>query len=382
MNKLRIMVSTTFGVEAIVKKELRKLNYNVERVKNGRIEFEGTAEDLARVNLHLRAAERVYLKLAEFTARDFDELYDQVNELEWQDLIPYKGKFPVTGKSSKSQLHNVPACQSIIKKSIVDKLQSKYGEGRLPETGETYPVNFMINKDRVIIALDASGTGLHKRGYRQEAGPAPIKETIAAAMIYLSKWNRDRILIDPFCGSGTILIEAALMARKIAPGLNRDFVSEDWAFLPENLYDEMRTEARDKIWTDAEPRMLAGYDQDQRSVKQAIYNSRRAGVEEMIHFQQQELADFSTNRKYGYIISNPPYGERMAEDEVRELYELMGNKFLPLDTWSFYILTAHSDFEKYFGKEASKRRKLYNGGLECQFYQYYGPWPPSDGSDY
>lgn len=381
MSKLKIMVSTSFGVEAIVKKELRKLNYEVERVKNGRIEFSGEAADLARVNLELRAAERVYLKLGEFSATDFDTLYDEVNKIAWADYIPYQGEFPVTGKSSKSELHNVPACQSIIKKAVVDKLQAKHGAGRLPESGSKYPITFMINKDRVIIALDSSGTGLHRRGYRQEAGKAPIKETIAAAMVYLSKWNRDRILVDPFCGSGTILIEAALMAKKIAPGINRDFVSENWSFLPENLYAEARAESREREWDSAEPRLLAGYDQDKNAVKQAIYNSRRAGVEDLIHFQQQEIADFSTNRQYGYIITNPPYGERMAEDKVVELYKMMGEKFLPLSTWSFYILSAHPEFEQHFGKKASKRRKLYNGGLECQFYQYYGPWPPSDRSD-
>jgi len=383
LQEYKIMITTTFGVESVVKHELRKLNYEIDRVENGKIEITGSAEDLARCNLRLRAAERVYLKLGEFTARDFDALYENTRSLPWADIIPYRGEFPVRGKSTRSELHSVPACQSIIKKAVVDSLQQKHGQGRLPEDGSLYPIFFSILDDRVTVALDSSGTGLHKRGYRQKGGEAPLQETTAAAMVLLSRWDRDRILLDPFCGSGTILIEAALLARKRAPGLERSFTGEKWFFLPPGTWQKAREKAREASWSDAEVRLIAGYDRDGRVLKSARENASRAGVDDIIHFQEQPFREFTTSRKYGYLITNPPYGERLNSQDVRELYQEMGEKFRELDSWSYYILTADREFEKHFGRRASKRRKLYNGGIECQFYQYYGPWPPAgeDGSN-
>jgi len=381
LSEHRIIISTTFGVEGVVKHELRKLNYEVDRVKNGRIEITGEGRDLARLNLQLRSAERVYLKLADFPARDFDELYDEISKIDWPEILPWNAEIPVSGKSVKSGLHSVPACQSIIKRAIVDSMQDRYGEGRLPESGDLYPVHFSIFKDKATISLDSSGRGLHKRGYRQESGEAPLQETIAAAMINLSRWDRDRILIDPLCGAGTIPIEAAMMARDIPPGIDRDFPAENWEFLQEGCWKQAREEAEERMKPDRDVRLLAGYDKDGDVIEKAIYNSRRAGVEDIIHFQKRSISDFSTSRKYGYIITNPPYGERMKEEEIESIYSMMGEKFRPLETWSYYILTAYDNFERAFGEEASKRRKLYNGGIECQFYQYYGPWPPADGDE-
>ena len=381
MSEYTILISTTFGVESVVKHELRKMNYDIKKVKNGRIEIEGNGEDLAYCNLKLRSAERVFLKLAEFPARDFDELYDNVSEINWPEILPWQAEIPVSGKSVKSALHSVPACQSIIKKAIVDSMQEYHGEKRLPETGNNYPVFFSLYKDNAIIALDSSGEGLHKRGYRQETGDAPLQETIAAAMINLSRWDRDRILLDPLCGSGTIIIEAALMARNIPPGLKRSFTGEKWDFLEKKCWKKAREKAKNKIKNNREARLLAGYDKNNDVIEKARYNARRAGVEDLVHFQQRNISQFSTGRKYGYIITNPPYGERLKQEKVEKLYSLMGDKFIPLDTWSYYILTSYANFEKAFGMKASKRRKLYNGGIECQYYQYYGPWPPANGGD-
>ncbi len=381
MQNHSIIISTTFGVESVVKRELRRLNYDIIGVKNGRIEIEGTGKDLALCNLLLRSAERVYLKLTEFQARDFDELYDKTKEFPWPDVLPWEAEIPVRGKSVKSQLHSVPSCQSIIKKAIVDSMQKRHGQRRLPESGSKYPVYFSLLKDKVTLSLDSSGEGLHKRGYRQEAGKAPLQETIAAAMIYLSRWDKDRILIDPLCGSGTIPIEAAMMAQRIPPGRGRSFAGENWELWKENCWQKARSETEERIEDEVEPRLIAGYDQSSTQIKKAIHNSRRAGVEDIIHFQQRSLQEFTTNRKYGYIISNPPYGERMKESRIKELYRLMGEKFSSLDTWSYYILTSYDNFERVFGEEASKRRKLFNGGLECQYYQYYGPWPPAGNKD-
>jgi len=378
LSNYNIIITTTFGVEAVAKHELRKLNYDIKNVENGKIEIQGTAEDLALCNLKLRTAERVYLKLKEFTATDFDELYDKVSEIAWGDIIPYRGQFPVRGKSTRSQLHSVPACQSIIKKAVVDSLQNKYGAGRLPEDGSNYPIFFSFIDDKITLSLDSSGDGLHKRGYRLDSGKAPLQETTAAAMVLLSRWDRDRILVDPFCGSGTILIEAALLAQKRAPGLQRSFAGENWFFLDPRAWGKARTKAEESSWEEAEPRLIAGYDIDERVISMARRNAERAGVDDLIHFQQQPFAEFSTSRKYGYIITNPPYGERLKNSELEELYSKMGAEFNSLSTWSYYILSADKDFEDKFGNKASKRRKLYNGGLECQFYQYFGPWPPTD----
>lgn len=377
MQLVELIATTTFGLESVVKDELKKLGFEINSVENGQISFKADFFGLAKTNLWLRSAERVFLKMGEFYARDFDELYENTRGLPWENWLPVNASFPVKGKSVQSSLHSVPACQSIVKKAIVDRLKNKYKKEWFEEDGPLYPIHFALYKDKVTLAINTSGEGLHKRGYRELATEAPLQETLAAAMLYLSRWNPDRILIDPFCGSGTIAIEAALMGRNIAPGLMRTFVAEDWPQLGKKIWQDARVEAKAQEKQDLLFRLLMGSDIDNNAINIARYHARKAGVEDLIHFQTAAFGDFQSSRKYGYIITNPPYGERLSDKkEVESLYRLMGKKLLPLDTWSFYILTSHPDFERLFGKRASKRRKLYNGGIECQFYQYYGPWPP------
>ncbi|MFW5995735.1 MAG: THUMP domain-containing class I SAM-dependent RNA methyltransferase [Halanaerobiaceae bacterium] len=377
MQKLDLIATSTFGLEAIIKEEIQELGCEIQEVKNGKITFSGDLFDLCRANIWLRCAERVLLKIGSFQARTFDELYEKTRDLPWPNWLPKNAEFPVSGNSVKSKLHNVPSCQSIVKKAVVDSMQEKYGIDRFPENGSLYPIQISLYKDQALLTLDTSGKGLHKRGYRELSSTAPLQETIAAGMIYLSKWNPDRIVIDPFCGSGTIPIEAALMGKNIAPGSKRSFVSEMWPVIPPRLWNKAREEARDKIDRSLKPRLIMGTDRNGEVLDKARYHAQKAGVDDIIHFQQLDFSEFETSRNYGYIITNPPYGERMEETKkVAALYHQMGKKLLPLETWSFYILTANTRFEKKFGKEASKRRKLYNGGIECQYYQYYGPWPP------
>ncbi|CCU79216.1 FIG001721: Predicted N6-adenine-specific DNA methylase [Halanaerobium saccharolyticum subsp. saccharolyticum DSM 6643] len=379
MDKIELMATSTFGMEALVKKEINDLGYEITEVKNGRITFIGDLQAIARANLWLRTAERVLVKIGDFEARDFDQLYDGVKDLNWSQWLPENAEFPVSAKSISSKLNSVPTCQSVTKKAIVDSMKEDYGTDWFDEDGPLYPIELALYKDRAILTIDSSGTGLHKRGYRELSVTAPIQETIAAGMVYLSRWDQDRILIDPFCGSGTILIEAAMMAKNQAPGLKRKFNSEKWPIFDDFEWPRARVEAKKAKKINVEPRLIMGYDYDPEVISIARYHAQQAGVDDIIHFQEQEFKDFSTNRKYGYIITNPPYGERMGEkEEVEELYKLMGEKFLELETWSYYIITSHSKFEKIFGKEASKRRKLYNGGVETQYYQYYGPWPPKN----
>ncbi len=377
MLDLQLMATTTFGVETVVKEEIKNLGYDIKEVKNGKIIFTGDKLAICRANLWLRSAERVLLKIGEFPATDFDQLYEKTKELPWSDWLPENAEFPVNGKSVKSKLHHVPSCQSIAKKAIVDNMHKKYGKKWFKEDGALYKIEVALFKDKATLTIDTSGSGLHKRGYRDLNTTAPLQETIAAAMIDLSRWHEDRILIDPFCGSGTIPIEAALMARNIAPGRKRNFAAEDWPNIPGKLWEKAREEAEDKINSrELEPRLIMGTDFDKEVIKIAQHHARRAEVEDIIHFQQKDFSKFSTARKYGYIITNPPYGERMDTENIEKLYKEMGKKLLPLSTWSFYILTSHSDFASLFGKNASKKRKLYNGGIRCNYYQYYGPWPP------
>jgi len=373
-----IIASTTFGMEYVVKKEAQKLGFSNIEVSNGQVRFEGEFKDIAKANIYLRSAERVYLLVGEFDATDFDMLYEKTKELNWSDLMPKNAEFPVSGNSVKSELHSVPTCQSIIKKAVVDNMKESYHKDWFKEDGPKYKIKFTIYKDKVLLMLDTSGEGLHKRGYRDLSTTAPLQETIAAGMINLSRWNKDRILIDPFCGSGTIPIEAAMIAKNQAPGLYRNFAAERWPIFPVTAWNEVKRKARSEI-EDIEPRLIIGNDIDNNVVGIARHHAEKAGVSDIIHFQQKDFYNFSSSRKYGYVISNPPYGERSGEkEEVEKLYKIMGEKFSELNTWSFYILTTHQKFENIYGKEASKRRKLYNGGLECQFYQYYGPWPSSD----
>ncbi|MGM0409594.1 MAG: THUMP domain-containing class I SAM-dependent RNA methyltransferase [Bacillota bacterium] len=377
--KFDIIASTTFGMEYVVKKEAQKLGFDNIELSNGRVQFKGSFKDIARANINLRSAERVYLLVGEFKATDFDILYEQTKKLNWAELMPKNAQFPVSGNSVNSTLHSVPTCQSIIKKAVVDNMKDSYHKDWFKEDGPEYKIKFTIYKDKVSLMIDTSGSGLHKRGYRDLSTDAPLQETIAAGMIYLSRWNKDRVLIDPFCGSGTIPIEAAMIAKNQAPGLYRDFAAERWPIFPINAWNEAKREARAKVKNDVEPRLIMGTDIDENVIGIARHHAEKANVSDLIHFQQKKFSDFSTSRKYGYIITNPPYGERLNnKDEVEKLYKMMGEKFKNLDTWSFYILTTHDDFEKLYGKEASKRRKLYNGGLECQYFQYYGPWPSSE----
>ncbi len=379
MDNLEIIATSTFGMEAVVKKEINNLGYEITEVKNGRITFQGDLKAVAEANLWLRTAERVLIKMGEFDAEDFDKLYDGVKEIDWPKWLPDSAEFPVSGKSIDSKLSSVPACQSVVKKAVVDRMKQEYGDKWFAENGPLFPIEVALYKDKALLTIDSSGTGLHKRGYRSLSVTAPIQETIAAGMIYLSRWDKDRILIDPFCGSGTILIEAAMMAKNQAPGLKRSFISEKWPIFDDMTWARARVEAKKAKDINAEPRLIMGYDRDPEAVNISRYHAKEAGVDDIIHFQQQDFDEFSTNRKYGYIITNPPYGNRMSElEEVEELYRKMGEKFLDLDTWSYYIITSHSNFEELFGKEASKRRKLYNGGVETQYYQYYGPWPPKN----
>ena len=377
MLELKLIATTTFGLESIVNTQVTKLGYEVERVENGQVVFRGDLAAIPRTNLWLRSAERVLILVGEFTATDFDQLYEKTKELPWEEWLPENAEFPVAGKSVKSILSSVPACQSIVKKAIVDKMKEKYRRQRFPEDGPRYQLQIALLQDRATLTIDTSGQGLHKRGYRQLATEAPLQETLAAAMIQLSRWEQDRILIDPFCGSGTIPIEAALLAKNIAPGLRRSFAAEKWPNLPLSLWKKAREEARELVQTELKPRLIMGTDLDSKTIGIARYHSRQAGVDDLIHWQEQSFNDFSNSRKYGNIISNPPYGERLKEGgDIAALYRLMGEKLRQLDTWSFYILTSHRQFENLFGKKASKRRKLYNGGIECQYYQYFGPRPP------
>ena len=377
LDNILITATSTFGMEALVKKEINELGYEITEVKNGRITFKGDLKAAVEANLWLRTAERVLIKMGEFKAENFDQLYEGVKNLNWSDWLPINAEFPVSGKSIDSKLDSVPACQSVTKKAVVDSMKEKYNISWFEEDGAEFPIEVALYKDKAVLTIDTSGTGLHKRGYRKASVAAPLQETISAGMIYLSRWDKDRILIDPFAGSGTIPIEAAMMAKNIAPGLNRDFAAEKWPIFQNGIWETVRKEAEEKINHSADVRLIMGYDNDPDSVSAARYNAKNAGVSDLIHFQEKDFKDFSTGRQYGYIICNPPYGERLSErEEVEELYRQMGEKLLSLETWSYYILSSHSNFEEIFGKNASKRRKLYNGGIECQYYQYYGPWPP------
>ena len=373
---MELLATAKFGLEAVVARELRALGFEQQRVADGRVIYEADWRGACRSNLWLRSADRVMWKVAEFEATDFGILFDQTKALPWAEMLPPKAQFPVRGRSSWSQLHHVPSCQSIVKKAIVESLKSRQGADWIEETGPEYAVEISIVHDKAILAIDTSGAGLHKRGYRPVAGLSPLKETMAAGMIQLSFWNRERPLIDPFCGAGTLPIEAAMIGRNMAPGLHRKFASESWPQISALDWEEARTEARDLAKGQLEFPIIAT-DQNALGLRQARQNAKAAGVEPDIHFQQQEFRDLSSSKKYGCVICNPPYGERSGElSEVEALYRDMARVFEPLETWSFYVLTSHQDFERLYGKKADKRRKLYNGKIPCTYYQYYGPRPP------
>lgn len=375
MSKIEFIASTLFGVEAITAREVKELGYKDVTVENGKVTFVGDEMALCRSNLWIRTAERIYVKIGEFTATTFEEFFEGTKALPWEDWIPEDGRFPVEGYSIKSKLFSVSDCQAIVKKAVVERLKKKYKKEWFEENGATYKIKFSLMKDKVTLMIDTSGDGLHKRGYRVISNEAPLRETLAAAMIMLSFWKPDRPLIDPFCGSGTIPIEAAMIGINLAPGLKRQFVSEKWWRISSKLWKEAREEAVGAIKKDITLN-IKGYDIDENAIKLSKDNARKAGVEKYITFENISLKDLKTDDKYGVIICNPPYGERMGElKEVEKLYKEMGKVFKKLDMWSFYILTSHEKFEKLFGREASKKRKLYNGMLKAYYYQYYGPKP-------
>lgn len=375
-NKFQLIATCLFGLEAVVSRELKMLGYEDQQVQDGRVVFSADLYAICKSNIWLRSAERILLKIGDFSAVTFDELFIGTESLPWQEYIPADGEFPVEVSSINSKLASVPDCQSIIKKAIVEKLKKKYKTEWFEESGSRHKIVALLLRDKVTLAFDTSGTGLHKRGYRELVGTAPLKETLAAAMIIISRWKWDRMLIDPMCGSGTIPIEAAMIGQNIAPGSNRKFIAEGWNFIPKEFWNHAREEALSLRQKDRVLRIQAS-DIDEESVSLARYHAKRAGVESDIHIQRLPVSEISSRYKYGFIITNPPYGERIGESqEVAALYKDMGRVFRGFDTWSYYILNANMDFEKLFGKKADKKRKLYNGGLLCNFYQYFGPVPP------
>lgn len=376
MSKIELIAPTLFGIESVAAKEIRSLGYEDIKVEDGKVTFIGDISAICKANMWIRSAERIYVKIGEFEASTFDELFEGVISLPWEEWIPENGQFPVDGYSLKSNLHSIPDCQSIIKKAVVERLKKKYKKEWFDENGPLYKIKFSLMKNKAVLMIDTSGEGLHKRGYRAMSNIAPLRETLASAMIMLSDWRYDRPLIDPFCGSGTIPIEAALIGANIAPGLNRKFTSEKWGQIPKKLWLDTRKEAHSLIKMDVELN-IRGYDIDESAVKLSINNAHKAGVNQYVKFANKPLKDLRTDDMYGILICNPPYGERMGETkEVEKLYREMGRIFTSLNTWSYYIITSHENFEKLFGKKATKRRKLYNGMIKTTYYQYFGPRPP------
>jgi len=370
-----LIATTTFGLEAIVKREANNLGFNGIKVQDGRVEFTGDERTIVESNIWFRCADRILIKVGEFNSLSFDELFEKTKALPWGDFIPLDGKFTVIGKSVKSQLFSVSDCQSIVKKAIVEKLKLKYKVDWFDETGADYKVQVGILKDFVTLTIDTSGTSLHKRGYRDNATKAPIKETLAAAMIDLSYYKKDKILLDPLCGSGTIPIEAALMAKNIAPGLYRGFACEKWDFIPENLWAEVRADAESKIDNETQLRIFAS-DLDDEAVEVARENAVKAGVSDCISFEVKDMKDIKLQGDYGVIICNPPYGERIGTlKEIEILYGNMKKVFFTNDTWSVYVITSYEEFEKIVGRRASVKRKLYNGKIKTDYYQFYGEKP-------
>lgn len=365
-----IIATSTFGIEKVVANELNELGYEDLTIENGKVTFQGDEMDIVTCNIWLRTADRILIKMGEFKAETFEELFQGTLAINWGDVIPINGFMHVIGKSVKSTLFSVPDCQSIVKKAVVQAMKRKYRRDTYPESGAEYKIEVAILKDTVTLTMDTSGPGLHKRGYREFAGEAPMKETLAAALVLLSEWDNTRILADPFCGSGTIAIEAAMIGRNIAPGLKRNFAAEQWEFIPQNLWEDARKHARRSI-NNSDFKILAS-DIDARVLKIARQNAVKAGVADNILLQRLDMKDFSSSKKYGFIITNPPYGERLGEvKDLEGLYRTMGTVFQKLDKWSYFVITSFEDFEKCFGKEADKNRKLYNGRIQCYYYQYF-----------
>ncbi len=376
----QLVATAAFGLEAVVVRELKNLGYEGRVARPGRIEFSGNEAAICRANLWLRSADRVMVQIAKFSAPDFDALFDTVAELPWEDWIVREAAIPVRGRSHKSQLTSVPAVQRTVKKAIVKRLLSKMGAVELPETGAAVPIEVALLDNEATISVDTSGDGLHRRGYRTLVGPAQLRETLAAALVQLSFWKRDVPLIDPFCGTGTIIIEAAMIGRNIAPGRNREFAAEHWPQFSHVAWKQARQEAADLVLPGFEERPI-GTDIDAESLSLARYHAEQAGVAEEVHFQQRAFADLTTKRQYGCTIMNPPYGLRIGDEhEVAELYRTFPEILRRLKTWSHFVLSAHENFEQLVGQEADRRRKLYNARIECTYYQFFGPRRPRESS--
>jgi len=377
MNQITLIATLTFGLEAVVKRELQALGFETTHVADGKVEFEATPGDIPRANLWLRSADRVLLKMGEFPALTFDELFEQTKALPWEAWITEDGKFTVTGKAVKSTLGSVRACQAIVKKAVVERLKEQYHRDWFAETGPEFTIQVSMLKDVAVLTIDTSGSGLNKRGYRQKSVEAAIKETLAAALVLLTVYNKDRLLIDPMCGSGTILIEAALIARNIAPGLRRKFASEQWPAIAPEAWEQARLTARQAIDTEGGLQIL-GYDIDEAAIEASKVNARRAGVGADIVFEQKDVKDLWIDKQYGIFISNPPYGIKMGEFQaLNQIYISLNKTFKKKKGWSIYILTADSKFVDYFKRaRPDKVRKLYNGSIEVNYYQYFGERPP------
>lgn len=378
MRKLELIAPCHFGLEAVLKKEIMDLGYEISQVEDGRVTFVGDEDAICRANVFLRTAERVLIKVGSFTATTFEELFQGTKSLAWEEFIPQDGKFWVAKAASvKSKLFSPSDIQSIMKKAMVERLKNVYHINWFKEDGESFPVRVFLMKDVVTVGLDTTGDSLHKRGYRKLKAKAPIAENLAAALIMLTPWNKERILVDPFCGSGTFPIEAAMMAANMAPGMNREFLSENWShFISRKLWYDTIDEANDlldlSVKTD-----IQGYDIDDAMVAVSRENARLAGVDHMIHFQKRSVSELSHPKKYGFIITNPPYGERLEEKkDLPQLYRMIGERYRGLDSWSMYMITAYDKAENDIGRKADKNRKIYNGMMKTYFYQYMGPKPP------
>ena len=379
MERFELIAPCHFGLEAVMKREILDLGYEVSQVEDGRVTFIGDAEAVCRANIFLRTTERILLKVGSFKAETFEELFQGTRAIPWEQYIPRDGKFWVAKASSiKSRLFSPSDIQSIMKKAMVERMKGAYGITWFPEDGASYPLRVFLYKDVVTVAMDTSGDSLHKRGYRTLTSKAPITETLAAALLMLTPWKPDRILVDPFCGSGTFPIEAAMMAANMAPGMNREFLAEEWKnLIPKKCWYEAMDEANDLVKDDISVD-IQGYDIDGEIVLAARANAAAAGVDHLIHFQQRPVSQLSHPKKYGFLITNPPYGERIEDKKnLPELYKTIGERFAALDSWSAYIITAYEDTERYFGRKADKNRKIYNGMMKTYFYQFMGPKPPS-----
>lgn len=378
METYELVAPCHFGLEAVLKREIYDLGYEIVRVEDGRVTFVGDGEAICRANLFLRTAERVLIQVGRFRATTFDELFEETKALPWEQYLPKDARFWVKKASSiKSKLFSPSDIQSIVKKAVVERMKGQFQISWFEENGADYPLRVFLMKDEVTITIDTTGDSLHKRGYRTLAGAAPLSETLAAALIMLTPWRADRILVDPFCGSGTFPVEAAMMAANIAPGINREFLSQEWDnLIPKKIWYEAVEEAHDLVNPDAET-AIQGYDIDEKVIAVARENARRAGVDKLIHFQRRPVAELNHPKKYGFLITNPPYGERLEDKkDLPALYRQIGEAYDRLEDWSMYLITSYEDAERSIGRKADKNRKLYNGMIRTYFYQFLGAKPP------